>query len=93
MSVFGRARYLKEPYEMSMAWEPDRRYNFFDDVLCTLKLSCSATEKIAVLISFPLQSLPSYEPSEFLVDALHVISSACSIKIWHGWWQCVITPA
>ena len=27
MSVLGRA-HVKEPYEMSMAWEPDRRSNF-----------------------------------------------------------------
>ena len=30
--------HVKEPYEMSMAWEPDRRFNFFSPPahLCTV---------------------------------------------------------
>ena len=62
--------------------------------LITSEVECNGTtEKIAVLVPFPLQSLPSYEPSEFWLMHCMSFPVLVPLKFGMGWWQCVITPA
>ena len=42
--------HVKDPYELSMAWEPDRRFNFFNPPahLCDVKQPYSLTHSLNV---------------------------------------------
>ena len=41
--------YVKEPYEMSMAWEPDRRSNFFFSSPAHLRAVSCITEILLIV--------------------------------------------
>ena len=45
--------HVKEPYEMYMAWEPDRRYNFFSQPahLCAITKTCIIEISLIVTLS------------------------------------------
>ena len=80
MSVLGR--HVKEPYEMSMALEPDRRSNFFFSPPAHL---CVVTYMTEILSIVTLNN--QYNSTKFIyyINIFAEVENLCQpIKIWRS---------